>query len=141
MALVFTSWEASTVQTLESWFSHPAVLWGCGIFSVIAVVSSIVFVPRYLAKLPRDYLTKDEQRSDAGVAGRVARNLLGVVLVVLGVLMLILPGQGILTLLVGVLLVDFPGKHKLVQRLLGRPKVLRVVNKLRARHGSPPLAT
>lgn len=141
MALVFTSWEASTVQTLESWFSHPAVLWGCGIFSVIAVVSSIVLVPRYLAKLPRDYLTKDEQRSDASVAGRVARNLLGVVLVVLGVLMLLLPGQGILTLLVGVLLVDFPGKHKLVQRLLGRPKVLGVVNKLRARHGSPPLAT
>jgi hypothetical protein len=141
MALVFTSWEASTVQTLESWFSHPAALWGCGIFSVLAVLSSIVLVPRYLAKLPRDYLVKDEQRQDGGVAARIARNVLGVVLIVLGVLMLILPGQGILTLLVGVLLVDFPSKHKLVQRLLGRPKVLGVVNKLRAHHGRPPLAT
>lgn len=141
MARIFTSWETSTVETLASWFSHPAVLWGCGIFSVIAVVSSIVLVPRYLAKLPRDYLVKDEQHDDAGVAWRVARNALGVVLVVLGVLMLILPGQGILTLLVGVLLVDFPGKHKLVQRLLGKPKVLGVVNKLRAHRGSPPLAT
>ncbi len=128
------------MQTLESWFSHPAVLWGCGIFSVIAVVSSIILVPRYLARLPRDYLIKDQQNG-ASVAGRVARNVLGVALVVLGVLMLVLPGQGILTLLVGVLLVDFPGKHKLVQRLLGRPKVLGIVNKLRVRHGSPPLAT
>jgi hypothetical protein len=75
------------------------------------------------------------------MAWRVARNLLGVVLVLLGVLMLVLPGQGILTLLVGVLLVDFPGKHKLVQRLLSRPKVLGIVNKLRTHRGSPPLAT
>lgn len=141
MALVFTSWEASTVETLQSWFSQPAVLWGCGIFSVIAVACSIVLVPRYVAKLPRDYLTNEDRPDDAGVAWRIARNVLGITLAVLGVLMLILPGQGILTLLVGVLLVDFPGKHKLAQRLLRRPKVLKVVNKLRARHGSPPLAT
>jgi hypothetical protein len=129
------------VQTLASWFSHPAVLWGCVIFSVIAVVCSIVLVPRYLASLPRDFLVKDSHADHAGMAWRVARNLLGVVLVLLGVLMLVLPGQGILTLLVGVLLVDFPGKHKLVQRLLSRPKVLGIVNKLRTHRGSPPLAT
>lgn len=128
------------VDALKSWFSQPAVLWGCGIFSVIAVACSIVLVPRYLAKLPRDYLTNQNQPDHASVAWRIARNVLGVALTLLGVLMLILPGQGILTLLVGVLLVDFPGKHKLVQRLLGRPKVLKIVNKLRARHGSPPLA-
>lgn len=71
---------------------------------------------------------------------RVLRNVLGVVLVLLGIAMLLLPGQGLITLLVGVLLVDFPGKQRLVQRILGRPKVLSVVNKLRARHGAPPMA-
>jgi hypothetical protein len=70
----------------------------------------------------------------------VLRNLLGVLLVLLGIAMLLLPGQGLLTLLVGLLLIDFPGKHQLVVRLLTRPKVLSVVNKLRAHRGAAPLA-
>jgi hypothetical protein len=67
------------------------------------------------------------------------RNALGVVLVALGIAMLLLPGQGLLTVLVGLLLVDFPGKQKLIRRLLARPKILGVVNKLRAHRNAPPL--
>jgi hypothetical protein len=129
------------VDAISSWFSHPALLWGLGIFSVVAVVASVLLVPRYLASLPQDFLVRDAHQDGGSMAWRVARNVLGVLLVVLGVLMLILPGQGLLTLLVGVMLVDFPGKLKLVQRLLGRPKVLGIVNKLRAKRGSPPLTT
>jgi hypothetical protein len=129
------------VDALSSWFSHPGLLWGLGIFSVVAVVASVLLVPRYLASLPQDFLVSDAQQEGGSMAWRVARNLLGVLLVVLGILMLLLPGQGLLTLLVGVMLVDFPGKLKLVRRLLGRPKVLRIVNKLRAKRGSPPLTT
>jgi hypothetical protein len=70
---------------------------------------------------------------------RVLRNALGVLLVLLGLAMLVLPGQGLLTLAVGLMLVDFPGKHQLVVKLLSRPKVLGVVNKLRARHQAEPL--
>jgi hypothetical protein len=138
MALLFTSWKASTMDALESWFEHPALLWGLGGFSVLAVVGSIVLVPRYLAKLPPDFLTAGD-REKHSMAWRVVRNVLGVLLVLLGVAMLLLPGQGLITLMVGVLLVDFPGKQRLVQRVLGRPKVLKAVNKLRAKRGSPPL--
>jgi hypothetical protein len=127
------------VSTISSWFSHPALLWGLGIFSVVAVVASVLLVPRYLASLPPDYLVNDAKRDEGGMAWRIARNALGVVLVLLGIAMLLLPGQGLITLLVGVLLVDFPGKQKLVRRLLGRPKVLRVVNKMREKRGSAPL--
>jgi hypothetical protein len=129
------------VSAISSWFSHPALLWGLGIFSVVAVVASVLLVPRYLASLPQDFLVSDGHQEGGSMAWRVARNVLGVLLVVLGVLMLILPGQGLLTLLVGVMLVDFPGKLKLVQRLLARPKVLSVVNKLRGKHGKPPLTS
>lgn len=128
------------MDALKGWLDHPALLWGLGCFSVLAVIFSLLFVPRYLASLPPDFLANGEE-PHGSVVWRILRNSLGVVLVVLGLLMLALPGQGLLTLAVGVLLVDFPGKHKLVQRLLGRPKILDVVNKLRARHGSPPLAT
>lgn len=127
-------------QTPYGWLSHPGVIWGLGIFSLVAVLASVLLVPRFLAKLPRDYLRGTEQLQTHSMLLRILKNVLGVVLALLGVAMLVLPGQGLLTLLVGVLLVDFPGKHALVVRLLSRPKVLSIVNKLRARHGAGPLS-
>lgn len=127
------------IHTLSSWLSHPTVEWGLGIFSVLAVLASVVLVPRFLAQLPRDYL-KHAETPRHSLPLRILRNALGVVLVLLGIAMLLLPGQGLLTLLVGILLVDFPGKHALVVRGLSRPKVLSIVNKLRAHRGAQPLA-
>ncbi len=129
------------IRTLSSWLSHPVVAWGLGLFSVFAVLASIVLVPRFLAALPTDYLRSDAASAHVAMPLRILRNLLGVVLVLLGLLMLVLPGQGLLTLLVGVLLVDFPRKQRLIRRVLGRPRVLGLVNKLRSHRGSPPLLT
>ena len=128
------------VESVVDWFKKPGVEWGLAIFSVLAVCASVIFVPRFLASLPADYLQAKWHAPPKSPVLRVLRNLLGVVLVLLGVAMLLLPGQGLLTLLVGILLVDFPGKHRLVARLLSRPKVLGVVNKLRAHKNAPPLA-
>jgi hypothetical protein len=125
-------------RDFSSWLSQPALLWSLGCFSVLAVAASILLVPRYLASLPPDYL-HGSRREHASLARRVLRNALGVLLVALGIAMLLLPGQGVLTLLVGLLLVDFPGKQKLIRSLLARPKVLGLVNKLRARRSAPPL--
>ena len=122
----------------SSWLSHPVLLWGLGCFSVLAVLASVLLVPRYLASLPPDYL-HGKRRDGASVPLKAARNVLGVVLVLLGIAMLLLPGQGLLTLLVGLLLIDFPGKERLIRSVLGRPKILSLVNKLRARHRVAPL--
>jgi hypothetical protein len=124
---------------VSSWLEHPVLVWGLAGFSVLAVLASILLVPRYLASLPSDFLRTGEREAHTAMPLRILKNVLGILLVVLGVAMLILPGQGLLTLLVGVLLVDFPGKQKLVQRGLSRPKVLAVVNKLRAHRHAPPL--
>lgn len=129
------------LSSLSSLLSNPMVEVGLVGFSVVAVLASIVLVPRFLAGLPQDYLSDSHAPVEHSLPLRILRNLLGVVLVVLGVAMLVLPGQGLLTLLVGLLLLDFPGKQRLVRRLLSRPSVLKLVNKLRAHRGSPPLAT
>jgi hypothetical protein len=128
------------IRALSSLLSHPVVTVGMAVFSIVAVVASVLLVPRYLARLPRDFLIHDSSARHPSALLRVLRNLLGLLLVLLGVVMLVLPGQGLITLLVGVLLLDVPGKHALAQRVLGRPRVLSVVNKLRARHHAEPLA-
>lgn len=127
------------IVALLDWLKQPSVQAGLLCFSVVAAVASIVLVPRVLAKLPRDYLHRHDHADNASIPLLVLRNLLGVVLVLLGLAMLVLPGQGLLTLLVGLLLVDFPGKLRLVRSLLSKPKVLAVVNKLRGHRGAPPL--
>ncbi|MCZ6750119.1 MAG: hypothetical protein O7D96_12545 [SAR324 cluster bacterium] len=67
------------------------------------------------------------------------KNLLAVVLVVAGVAMLFLPGQGILTILVGLGLLSVPGKRKLELWIVRRPAVLRAIQWIRARSNRPAL--
>jgi hypothetical protein len=74
-----------------------------------------------------------------GIALWVLRNLLGGALVVAGIAMLVLPGQGILTILIGLLLMDFPGKRRGEIYLLRKRTVARAVNWIRSRAKQPPL--
>jgi hypothetical protein len=70
---------------------------------------------------------------------KIFKNLAGAALLVAGVVMIFLPGSGALTIVLGLLLVDFPGKYDVLRKLLCRPKVSRAVNKLRQKFGRRPL--
>ena len=70
---------------------------------------------------------------------RAAKNVLGVVLLLAGILMMVLPGQGIITILVALSLLDFPGRRQLETRLVRQPKVRQAINWIRARAGRPPI--
>jgi hypothetical protein len=69
----------------------------------------------------------------------VGKNLLGLVFVLAGVAMLVLPGQGILTILIGLMLMNFPGKRGLEQRLVQQPSVWRAINWIRSKAHQPAL--
>jgi hypothetical protein len=124
-----------------------SVLLGALLF-LITFSISLAIVSVIMVKIPPDYFKKDKPRKLWADKPKVVRylgifgkNLLGVVLVVLGIVMSIpgVPGQGILTILLGIMLLDFPGKQKLERRLISRPQVLNTVNKLRHRFGKPKL--
>jgi uncharacterized membrane protein len=93
-----------------------------------------------LVTLPADYLRDGDSRPRHWTF-RIVRSLVGVVLVIVGVLLSLpgVPGQGLLTVLAGVILIEFPGRHRLVRAIIGRPAVLSAVNRVRARFGRPPL--
>lgn len=122
-------------------------LWvGLGVLSAVMFVGTLVAIPWVVARLPVDHfvgsrgLTEPEFRHPAlAFARRLARNTLGVVLVLAGIAMLVLPGQGILTILLGVALVDFPGKRRFEQRLLRQRHVRKSLQWLRKRAGRDPL--
>jgi hypothetical protein len=100
--------------------------------------------------LPSDFFVRAPERRGFWQSHRAFRltllglkNLLGVVVFVLGFIMALplVPGPGVLLMLVGLGLVDFPGKRSLELRLLCEPHVLASVNKMRARFGKPPILT
>jgi hypothetical protein len=68
---------------------------------------------------------------------KVLKNLLGATLLVAGLVMLVMPGQGILAILIGLSLLDFPGKRELERRLVARPRVIRFLNLVRRQAGQP----
>lgn len=67
----------------------------------------------------------------------VVRNVLGIALVVAGIIMLVGPGQGLITLIVGLMLVDFPGKRKLSLKFIRRWRLIEAANNWRLRYGKP----
>ncbi len=113
-------------------------LWATSlVVSVVLFVGGVFAATRLIVRLPEDFLEGQSPR--ASPLKKVLRSLLGVLLVAAGVVLLVLPGPGIVLILFGVSLLDFPGKEKLLRRVLSRPNVLAAINKERKKHGAPPL--
>jgi hypothetical protein len=107
------------------------------VFSVVMFVGTLVGIPYLIVRLPPDHFVRAPVRRSALV--HMLRNVLGVVLVLLGIAMLVLPGQGVITILVGLSILDLPMKTRLIYRILSRPTVKDAVQKIRAKAGKPPL--
>jgi len=136
-------------EPLATWFqTHPTLLWAVGIFSAVSFLATLLSLPFILAKLPTDFFTdayehrRDQKREERPVrlwVRRVLLNTTGVVLIIAGIAMLVLPGQGILTIAVGLMLMSIPGKRRTARWLLRRPGIRPAATRLRGRFGKPPL--
>jgi hypothetical protein len=126
-------------------------LWSGALFAVAFLVTfalSLAVVGALLVRLPATYFLDRHERGlwidqhpIVRWLGIILKNALGWALIALGAVLSLpgVPGQGLLTILLGVMLIDFPGKRTLERRLIGRPGVLDRVNRLRARFGRRPL--
>jgi hypothetical protein len=122
------------------------ILSGLVILSIVGFIGSLIAIPLILVRLPPNYFDERHPRKwmenhhpVLRLIGHILKNVVGFVLVAAGIAMLVLPGQGILTMLIGISLVDFPGKRQLERKLIGQPAVLNTINKVREKFGQPPL--
>jgi UPF0716 family protein affecting phage T7 exclusion len=118
---------------------HAWLATGLTVLSIVTLAASVFALPWLVARAPEDFFVQKRRarRHGASLARAVLRNGFGVVLVVAGVLMLVLPGQGLLTILVGVSLLDFPGKLAFERYLVQKKQVARALQWLRRRAGQP----
>ena len=125
--------------------SWPTLVLILSVVSVLTFVVSLAAIPWLVARLPRDYFLQSRPGPAADrhpvirLILTVLRNLIALVLVAGGLLMLFLPGQGLLTLIIGLSLLDFPGRPRLIRWLVSHDRIQRGLNWIRARTGRPPL--
>lgn len=108
-----------------------------GIVSITMFVGTLAAIPWLIRRLPADYFVRPPPKHS--LPKKIARNVLGFALIAAGIAMLVLPGQGIITVLIGLSIVDLPVKHRIMQWLLERPKIQEGVQRLRSKAGKPPL--
>lgn len=132
-------------ETVWKWLqTHEGFLGWAALVSLIMFFVTLLTIPLIVIALPRGYLLEE-----GGGLARIPRlwrwpyllvkNGIGAALMLAGLGMLILPGQGLLTLLIGLSLMNFPGKRGLIHRIVSRPRVFSTINRLRAKAHRPPL--
>ena len=108
-------------------------------FGAIAIVMVKIPANYFSSHYVRDFLPGSPWLVRWGAV--VAKNVLGVFLIGLGIILSLpgVPGQGILTILLGLIMLDIPGKRPLEAWIIKRPAVLSAVNNFRLRYNKPPL--
>jgi len=112
-------------------------------FSLLFFILSLVSMPWMIKRIPVDYfITTGKPRHDNGsgpwrMVLVVVRNCFGIIFLAAGLLMLITPGQGVLTMLLGLVFMDFPGKRGLELKLFGIHSIRKALNFVRKKQGLP----
>ncbi|SMM99052.1 hypothetical protein SPONL_335 [uncultured Candidatus Thioglobus sp.] len=110
------------------------------IISVIVFVLSIALTPWLLGKIPADYfVASHSHKSKDNFIVKILKNTFGALLLLAGIIMLVTPGQGIISILLGLFLMDFPQKRQLELKLINHNPTFKTLNWLRQKFNHPPL--
>ncbi|MEW6079766.1 MAG: PGPGW domain-containing protein [Thermodesulfobacteriota bacterium] len=132
---------------IEFFKTHGEYIGGMTLVSIILFAGTLVIVPWLIVRLPADYFSHRSRREArqelkhpaVRLMIRISKNALGLFLIVAGLIMLFIPGQGLLTIGIGILLMDFPGKYRLEQWIVRHRPVIKSINRIRRRAHRPPL--
>lgn len=139
--------EQGRPPLLFQWSIPEPWLWWLGVASVVMFAGTLMVIPWLVARIRPDYFLHPQPPPSTWLGRHpllrlvllLLKNLLGVVLIVAGLAMLVLPGQGILTLLFGLMLLNFPGKRRFEFWLVRQKGVLKSINWIRKKAKQPPL--
>ena len=118
-----------------------------GTLSAVTFIGTLIAIPVLVASIPADYFIGRKRHLSRSrqlhpvlyLIIFIVKNLIGSVLILAGIAMLVLPGQGLLTILIGITLTNFPGKFTLERKLVFQHSVFSSINWIRERAGKEPL--
>ena len=127
--------------------ANETFVWLMGIFSVLMFFGTLITMAVIIVILPGDHFVNQGRNSKrmpiknpaARIIYIISKNIIGFFFILAGLAMLVLPGQGLLSLLIGISLSSFPGKPRLIRAIIRQKAVLRTANWLRYKMNRPPL--
>ena len=140
----------SISEKIISWSSmNSDLLFLLGSLSIFILMISVFMMVLIISFLPEDYFKSENRNLISSVQNSrypllklsvlITKNFFGFLLLLSGILMLVLPGQGILTIITGLVFMDYPGKYKFERKLLRQKGVINSINWIRSRLGKPSL--
>jgi len=140
----------SISEKIISWSSmNSDLLFLLGSLSIFILIISVFMMVLIISFLPEDYFKSENRNLISSVQNSrypllkllvlITKNFFGVLLLLSGILMLVLPGQGILTIITGLVFMDYPGKYKFERKLLRQKGVINSINWIRSRLSKPLL--
>ena len=140
----------SISEKIISWSSmNSDLLFLLGSLSIFILIISVFMMVLIISFLPEDYFKSENRNLISSVQNSrypllrllvlITKNFFGILLLLSGILMLVLPGQGILTIITGLVFMDYPGKYKFERNLLKQKGVINSINWIRSRLSKPPL--
>jgi len=127
----------SLYQTLLPWLPLLSLI------GFVMALTSTIALPWLLLRIPAEYFVSRAKpkldRSPLGWLIWLLRNSVAIVLLIAGLLMLVLPGQGLLTILIAIGASTFPGKYRLERAIMRRQTVFKAANWIRARYHRSPI--
>ena len=124
---------------------HSVLLMAMSGISFLTFIVSLITVPWIIGRMPADYFIRTGKRRPRSKSTQVrfftliARNSFGLLFLAAGIIMLVTPGQGLLTILLGFLIMDFPGKEIIEGWLLKKNGLRRALNWVRKKQGKCPM--
>ena len=120
------------------------ILW-LGSISFLVFIFSLISIKWLVALIPSDYFIEDKRNKYQSsypltwLIYIIIKNIVGYILIIGGILMLVLPGQGLFTIIIGLMLSNYPGKYFIERKFIAIPSVLKTINWLRKKSNKPPL--
>lgn len=126
---------------------HQALIGWLSVLSMIMFFGTLLVIPMMVIRIPEDYFLYDREHLRQYRRMHpviyfltvVLKNILGIVFILAGIVMLVLPGQGILTILIGLTLISFPRKRALELRFIRQESVHKALDWIRVKAGKSRL--
>ena len=130
---------------LEMFEAYRSLIIWFGSISLFIFLFSLLTIKWLVALIPEDYFINRKaskmQSSNPALwyIVLIIKNVVGYSLVLGGIMMLVLPGQGVFTIIIGLMLSNYPGKYSIERKFIAIPSILKSINWLRQKSNKPPL--
>ncbi len=138
--------EISYLDTLYQFITnYKKFIFWLGSISAVIFIFSLLSIKWLVALIPSDYFIKKEDSKFKKkypflwFLSLIIKNIFGYSLIIGGIFMLILPGQGVFTIMIGLMLSNYPGKYAIEKKFIAIPSVLKGINWLRKKSNQPPI--